>query len=326
MSSPAPPPGGLPPTAAQGDQPPGSPGPTKPAGRHRVRRSWGRELAALFVIAIVLALIIRAFFLQVFYIPSGSMERTLEIGDRVLVNKLIYDFEPIHRGDIVVFSSKGTPFVNDAPASAAPHNELQRVVSDVANFFGLGSPDNPDIIKRVIGIPGDRVSCCRDGNVVLNGVQLHESYIYQNDYLPFCAYGTGASLCPPGSPPVVVRPGHLWVMGDHRSDSADSRFNGQVPIKNVIGRAFMIIWPPSQWRFLGVPATFNHLARAASAPVRRAPALSLGAVGALPITLVRRRRILRRLARRRQPWPHRLLLRVRRLHRPAPGGPGSRLA
>ena len=200
------------------------------------------------VAAAVLTLLVKAFIVQVYRIPSASMENTLQVGDRVLVNKVVYHFRGIARGDIIVFSGQDSWGPDAPPPSSDP---VVRIFDDVLS--GIGLQDNQTYyIKRVIGLPGDHVACCTDGKVTVDGVPLSEgSYVY------------------PGNPPSskfseVVPAGHLWVMGDHRSDSDDSRFHpedpggGAIPESQVVGRAFLIIWPPSQVRDLPIPSTFQQ--------------------------------------------------------------------
>jgi signal peptidase I len=206
--------------------------------------------------AILLMLGVKAFAVQVYRIPSASMEDTLLTGDRVLVNKLIYHFRGIGRGDIVVFSGRGSwGSTTGAPDPAPPGNPFLRVVDDVLADAGIYSTQTY-YIKRVIGLPGDHVACCTDGKVTVNGVPLDEkSYLF------------------PGASPseltfsVIVPPGRLWVMGDDRAVSDDSRGhmtsapqNGTVPESQVAGRAFLIIWPLSQFGDLPIPATFQRVA------------------------------------------------------------------
>jgi signal peptidase I len=250
-----------------------------PAAR---RRSFWRELPLLVAVALILALLIKAFAVQAFRIPSGSMEDTLLIGDRVLVNKVVYDFRGIDRGDIVVFSGQGS--WDQSVASAPSESVIPRVYHDVLRWVGLET-DGTDYVKRVIGLPGDHVACCNaDGQITVNGVPLHESaYLY------------------PGSNPslqefkIVVPQGRLWVMGDHRADSADSRYHmdgpgdGTIPIKEVVGRAFVVIWPPSQLRTLPIPGTFKQAALKAAGTTAPALPLAGGFAAAIPaMWLVRR--------------------------------------
>lgn len=222
-----------------------------------------QELPLLLIVAFCLAVLIRTFLLQAFFIPSGSMEDTLLIGDRVLVNKIVYDIRDPARGEIVVF--RGTdawaPEVLDEPDPGFVA-KLGRTVGDLV---GVSRPGEKDFIKRVIGVPGDRVQCCDDqGRVTVNGAPLDEPYVLENSPVEI----------PPNSQEcrsrrfaeVVVPPGQLFVMGDHRLVSQDARCQGPVPIENVIGRAFVIVWPFGEWRSLPVPETFDELPRPVAAP------------------------------------------------------------
>jgi signal peptidase I len=277
---------------------------------HRKEKSGGsffRELPFLVLIAFLLALLIKAFLIQAFYIPSGSMQHTLELRDRVLVNKLVYRFRDIHRGEIVVFNGLDnfTPETQIPP----PRNGLQRVLRSISGAVGVGAPNERDFIKRVIGIPGDRVACCTNGHVTVQPpggqpIELDEPYLFENDQQVFCDAGSGADKCPPGAPGVLVPKGRLWVMGDHRGASADSRTHitdsnhGTVPTDKVIGRAFVIVWPVGRSTVLHVPKTFEQsaLGKAAGTGVTGTP-LALGLAGALPVRALGRR-VRRRRARR----------------------------
>jgi signal peptidase I len=267
--------------------------------------SFFRELPFLVLIAFVLALLIKAFLVQAFYIPSGSMQHTLELRDRVLVNKLVYRFRDIHRGEIVVFNGvdSWTPETTVPP----PSNGLQRVLRSISSAVGVGAPSEKDFIKRVIGLPGDRVACCTDGHVTVQPpggqpVQLDEPYLFEDNHQFFCQAGSDENVCPAGSPGVLVPKGRLWVMGDHRGYSSDSRAHitdenhGTIPINRVIGRAFVIVWPVGRSTVLHVPATFDRsaLGKAAGAGAQGAP-LALGLAGAFPV-----RALGRRLRRRRK--------------------------
>ncbi len=250
-----------------------------PAGQKKKKSFW-RELLVIVVVAAVLTLVVKAFVVQVYRIPSASMENTLQIGDRVLVNKLVYHFRSIDRGDIIVFSGQGSWGPDGPPPS---NNGFVRFWDDVLSDVGLSSGQTY-YIKRVIGLPGDKVACCTDGKVTVNGVPLTEtSYVYPGD-APSFPFKT-----------VTVPPGHLWVMGDHRGDSDDSRYHtndpggGAIPIDEVVGRAFFIVWPPSQIRDLPIPSTFNQAALhsgAAGAAVLGAEDVggaALAAVAAIPV-------------------------------------------
>ena len=180
-----------------------------PARRGRRKRSFWREFPILVVVALLLAVIIKTYAIQAFFIPSGSMENTLEINDRVLVNKLVYDVRSIHRGDIVVFNGDGSWDQGTAPRDT---NFVVKFGQGFASMFGFGHPGDI-LIKRVIGLPGDTVACCdAQGRVTVNGVPLNEqTYLYPGDAPSEIRFN------------VVVPPGRLWVMGDHRLISDDSR-------------------------------------------------------------------------------------------------------
>ena len=264
--------------------------------------SFFRELPFLVVIAFLLALLIKAFLVQAFYIPSGSMQETLELRDRVLVNKLVYDFRDIHRGEIVVFN--GLDSFSPENEIAPPSNGVQKALRAVAGVIGVGAPGEKDFIKRVIGVPGDRVACCTNGHVTVQPkgaarpVELDEPYVFEDDRMPFCSAGTGEQSCPEGAEGVLVPEGRLWVMGDHRGSSADSRAHiddanqGTVPQDKVIGRAFVIVWPLDRAKVLSVPETFDS-ALGALGPLPAyglvATPYALGLVGALPVVALRRR-------------------------------------
>jgi signal peptidase I len=249
------------------------------AGRRKHQHFW-RELLIIVVAAAALTLLIKAFVIQVYKIPSASMENTLQVNDRVLVNKLVYHFRGIARGDVIVFSGQDSWGPDAAPPSSDP---IVRVWDDVLSDIGLQSSQT-FYIKRVIGLPGDRVACCTDGKVTVNGVPLTEtSYLYPGDQ-PSFAFKT-----------VTVPAGHVWVMGDHRGDSEDSRYHlsdpghGAIPESEVVGRAFLIIWPPSQLSDLPIPSTFSQAAlRSGPAGAALAGASTVGgaavaAVAALPV-------------------------------------------
>src|SRR5262245_32455625 len=169
--------------------------------------SFWKELPVLIGVALVLALVIKAFAVQAFYIPSASMENTLKIGDRVLVNKIVYHTRDIARGDTVVFS--GLDSWDPEVTYSQPSNPISKVLHAIGGAFGL-VPGEKDYIKRVIGIPGDRVRCCdAGGHITVNGVPLQETaYLYPHNKPSGQQFG-----------PITVPPGRLWVMGDHRDVS-----------------------------------------------------------------------------------------------------------
>ncbi|HEY0533986.1 MAG TPA: signal peptidase I [Actinoplanes sp.] len=236
----------------------------RPSERRRslIRRKemplW-QELPLLLVVAFCLAVLIRTFLVQAFYIPSGSMEKTLLIKDRVLVNKVVYDMRDPVRGEIVVFrgTDNWAPEVTE-PVSNAFGAKLGRTVGDLV---GVSRPGERDFIKRVIGLPGDKVACCDDkGRITVNGVGIDEPYI---------ADGYNSDLNQPPNPSqctsrrfttVTIPAGEMFVMGDHRAVSQDARCQGPVPIKNIIGRAFVIVWPSSRFTSLSVPDVWKTYA------------------------------------------------------------------
>jgi signal peptidase I len=276
------------PWSAPGEEPDSDPPPEdrdaqdEPASapaRKRHKHFW-RELLVIVVVAAALTLVVKAFVAQVYKIPTGSMENTLQINDRVLVNKLVYHFRGVARGDIVVFSGQDS-WGPDAPPPS--NNGFVRLWDEVLSDIGLQSSQTY-YIKRVIGLPGDKVACCTDGKVTVNGVPLNEtSYLYPGD-APSFPFKT-----------VTVPAGHLWVMGDHRGDSDDSRYHnsdpggGAIPENEVVGRAFLIIWPPSQFRDLPIPSTFDqaalHAGPAGAALIGAGDAggTALAAVAAVPV-------------------------------------------
>lgn len=211
-----------------------------------------RRLAVLLVLAVVLAVLVRTFVLQAFDIPSDSMSDTLRRDDRILVSKLSTRFGEVERGQVVVFRDPG----GWLPAGGSDDGvSLPGVVGDVLRFVGLLPSDSGrDLVKRVIGVPGDHVRCCdRRDRVVVNGVPLDEPYLYPGDEPSATEFD------------VVVPRERLWVMGDHRSNSSDSRahredrFGGMVPMDNVIGRAVAVLWPPGHAGTLPVPETFARV-------------------------------------------------------------------
>ena len=251
--------------------------------KKKPRRPFWRDLVVIVVAALVLTILLKAFVVQVFSIPSGSMENTLLPGDRILVSKIVYRFRPIERGDIVVFSGAGSW----DPATPQPSNEFVRLWDDVTNLVGISAPGT-DYVKRVIGLPGDHVACCTNGHVTVNGVALDEtSYIYPGDAPSAIQFNK------------VVPAGRLWVMGDNRADSDDSRYRmsspggGTIPESAVVGRAFVIIWPLSRITDLPIPNTFKQAGLTTAAAVATAPPAALGggtAVLAGGVLFWRRRR------------------------------------
>ena len=189
-----------------------------------------RETAVLIVLAILLAVLFKTFLVQAFYIPSGSMEPTLNVSDRVLVEKVSYRFGDVKDGDVIVF-------VHDLPGvEPEPGNPVTRFFSSLGQAVGVAPPSSRDFIKRVVGTPGDRVNC-EQGRLLRNGRQVSE---------PYLAPGTTTENCAP----VTVPSGKLYVMGDNRNNSEDSRTFGPIDRSNVVGRAFVRIWPFSHTGWL----------------------------------------------------------------------------
>ena len=223
--------------AADGESPP---------RRRSTLVGWLRETAIIVVSALVLSVVIKTFLVQAFYIPSGSMEDTLDIGDRVLVNKLAPGPLDVHRGDVVVFLDPGGWLQQRTPT---PSEGWQGAAGDFLVFIGLMPQDSGEhLIKRVIGLPGDTVECCdAQGRLVVNGIALDEPYLAAGAVPSEIAFS------------VVVPPDSLWVMGDNRQNSQDSRYQqgnpggGSVPIENVVGVAFLTVWPVDRWTALRNP-------------------------------------------------------------------------
>ena len=188
-----------------------------------------RELAILVVTALVIAVVVKSFVAQAFYIPSGSMLPQLQINDRVVVSKVSYRLHEPRRGDIVVFDAPGGEKRDDSPLP-------ERVVRSVIQSIGLSAPSTDEYIKRVVALPGERVEA-HDGKVLVEGRELIE---------PYLPAGTSTSEFSA----VVVPPDTLWVMGDNRGSSADSRIFGPIPQDTVVGRAFVRVWPLSNASFL----------------------------------------------------------------------------
>jgi signal peptidase I len=191
----------------------------------RAARSFWRELPVLILIALVLAVFIKTFIVQAFFIPSGSMLETLQIDDRVLVSKLSYVWGEPEQGDVIVFDDP-----RGAPESA--ESIPSRLWRNLAESIGIRTPKS-EFIKRIIGVEGDTVEA-RDGVVYVNGEALDEPY------LPTYAFTEDFG-------PATVPAGEVFVMGDNRTDSVDSRSFGTIPEGEIVGRAFMVMWPPTRW-------------------------------------------------------------------------------
>ncbi len=210
----------------QGTDAPISQDPEEPSRKPKKQLPLWLEFPLLIGAALIIAVLIKTFLFQAFWIPSSSMEDTLQIYDRVLVSKLSYEISDIARGDIIVFDDPRAGF------EQPDEDPLERAIRNLKESIGLATPQS-EFIKRVIGVPGDVVEG-RDGSVFVNGVRHNEPYLKDRD-LPVRPFG-----------PIAVLDGSLFVMGDNRGASQDSRFFGPIPIDDVVGKAFIIIWPPSR--------------------------------------------------------------------------------
>lgn len=221
-------------------------------GEREKKGSFWKELPILIVVALVLTFLIQTFLARVYIIPSGSMERTLHgctgcTGDRILVDKVIYDFRDPKPGDVVVFRGPDGWARSEFQVNSSD-NAVVHWLKGFGAAIGLGPPQEYDLVKRVIAVGGETISCCNDQHrVVVDGKPLDEPYIY---WMP----GTGGPKAPNQEfAPVKVPKNTIFVMGDSRNNSYDSRFqngggvNGVVPLDNVIGKARTIIWPPGRW-------------------------------------------------------------------------------
>ncbi|MFE5817258.1 signal peptidase I [Streptomyces sp. NPDC056479] len=238
--------------------------------KRRRRRSAIKEIPLLVGVAVLIALVLKTFLVQAFVIPSGSMEQTIQIGDRVLVDKLTpwFGSKP-QRGDVVVFKDPGGWLQDEQTTVKKEDPVVVKQVKEALTFIGLlPSDDEKDLIKRVVGVGGDRVKCCdTQGRVTVNGIPLNEDYLY------------------PGNSPsearfdITVPQGRLWVMGDHRANSADSRahqdqgYGGTVSEGEVVGRAMWIAWPFGHMTTLEEPNTYASVSDSATGSTA-APRLS----------------------------------------------------
>jgi signal peptidase I len=192
-----------------------------------------RELPILVLVAFVLAFLLRTFVVQVFFIPSSSMEPTLQVDDRILVDKVTYRLRDLERGEVVVF--EGDPI--EQPDD---RGTVERVVRGVGQLVGLAPANARDFVKRVVGLPGDEIFIDEEGTVFVNGDVLDEPYLGQPD--------------PRSCGPLIVPAGKLFFLGDNRANSSDSRASlGFVPADHVVGRAFLVLWPPDRLHLLEEP-------------------------------------------------------------------------
>lgn len=231
--------------------------PARPNPEPRRRPSFLRELGVVVGVALVLSMLVKTFLVQPFWIPSGSMENTLVQGDRVIVSKLTPGPFDLKRGDVVVFA-------DDEHWLDQPNVERSSVANIIVRplqFVGLYPEGDDHLIKRLIGLPGDRVSCKAGGKLTVNGVALDEPYVYPGDSP--CTDAGGEENWD-----IVVPEGRVWVMGDHRGDSADSRTHdagsggkqGSIRIDSITGRAVAIVWPLTRMDGLGnYSSTFDKV-------------------------------------------------------------------
>ncbi|PRI11718.1 signal peptidase I [Leucobacter massiliensis] len=228
-------------------------------GDRRQRRSgllvFLRDLLVILLVAFLVSFLLKTFLVRSFYIPSVSMEQTLQVNDRILVNQLVPDVVGVQRGDIVVFKDPGGWLL---PRSSNPPQGFEKVLQAV----GLAADTSHEyVVKRVIGVGGDRVQCCdAQGRVQVNGVSLDEPYIVIPE---------GETRASAIDFDVTVPEGSVWVMGDNRYQSKDSRYNqdqpgkGFVPESEIVGRAFVLNWPLSRFQWLGRPdGTFTGVEEA----------------------------------------------------------------
>ncbi len=207
-----------------------------------------RETVIIVVSALVLSALVRAFLVQAFFVPSASMEDTLLISDRIIASKITTTVSGVHRGEIVVFKDPG----DWLPEPPPPEGGVRGAIRTALTFIGLIPSDTgKDLVKRVIGLGGDRVVCCDvQGRIVLNGVSLDEPYIIgPTDQVQF---------------DITVPAGTMFVMGDNRGNSRDSRFhlevdNGGVPVDNTVGRVVLVVWPFTRFATEPIPSDFDAI-------------------------------------------------------------------
>lgn len=266
---------------------------SKRARQSKPARWW--ELPLLVAVAVLVAVLVKSFLVQPFYIPSDSMEKTLHgcpgcAGDKILVNKVIFHFRDPAPGDIVVFHA---PVGWEEPVVTPQTNAVTGPLRAFGQLIGVVPPDETDLVKRVIATGGQAVRCCdAAGHVQVSDSGVHgpwrslnETYVFDDNSMKFG--------------PVLVPKGRLWVLGDHRGDSADSRYHPQgcvsvstcqpvtstVPVSGVIGKAFVIAWPPKRWRTLGTPKTFDSAAGLGAS----APPAGIAMIAVAPLLWRRRR-------------------------------------
>jgi signal peptidase I len=263
----------------------------QPEPRHKRKLPFWLEVPLLVVVALLFTFLVQTFAARVYVIPSGSMELTLNgsngSGDRILVDKVVYDFHDPRPGDVIVF--KGPPGWDQTEFFAdTSSNPVVGWLRTLASSIGIAKPNEYDLVKRVIAVGGQTVSCCDSHNrTMVDGKPLDEPYVYWQPGRP----GPSQTL---RFGPVTVPKGDLWVEGDNRSNSDDSRYqdgggiHGVVPMANVIGKARTIIWPPSRWRGIG---DHDPQTQAVALPAAHwgVPETGIGALAVLPTLWLGRR-------------------------------------
>jgi signal peptidase I len=217
------------------------------------RGSLLREVPIIVVSALVVSILVKTFLIHFFFIPSGSMENTLKIGDRIAVNKLANFFTDIKRGEVVVFKDPAN-WLGQAPGETGS-KPVVAIKNALVTVGILPDPAKQYLIKRVIGVGGDNVICCdAKGRLSVNGTAINEPYLFSGNKPSDSTFN------------VTVPKGFIWVMGDHRGASADSRFHtddihkGMVPLSDVVGRAFVTVWPIKDVTFLSVGHDLSKVA------------------------------------------------------------------
>ncbi|MCU1687514.1 MAG: lepB [Amycolatopsis sp.] len=291
--------------SADGDSPesPDAGSDSRSRGKSSKKRSFWKELPILIVVALVLTILIQQFLAKVYMIPSGSMEATLHgctgcTGDRILVDRITYDFTDPSPGDVVVF--KGPPAWTQNEAVPPPSsNIVVRGLQGLGSLIGFAPPDERDFVKRVVATGGQTVQCCDAQNrVIVDGKALDEPYIHWEDGSPHHQQPFA---------PVKVPDGKLWVMGDNRNNSEDSRYqgadggtsssppagnvNGAIPVDNVIGKARIIVLPPNRWGGVSDhdPQTNAQPVALGAAAWQQGIPLGVGAVAAVPAVILGRK-------------------------------------
>jgi signal peptidase I len=212
-----------------------------------------REVPIIVVAALIFSVVVKTFFIHFFFIPSGSMQNTLQIGDRIAVNKFANFFSDIKRGEVVVFRDPAN-WLGAAPVNTTT-GPAEWIKTGLVDVGVLPDPAKQYLIKRVIGVGGDHVTCCDTaGHLQVNGTSVNEPYIFAGNKPSDSAFN------------ITVPQGFIWVMGDHRGASADSRFHtddvhkGMVPLSDVVGRAEFVVWPLNHMTFLSVGHDLSKVA------------------------------------------------------------------